>query len=1106
MADDISQSRYRGLGIPSTVWQLDNIWSAESSYTEQTPRPPEVSADQQGGFAFSAAGVVSESNDYDLRISRSGYQGPNGPGMLWRYDGEADALFRGWDPPSWVTGYTPLWIDTSPSSGLQSTSNPHSASLPSGEVLVAYQGERDIVGTTYYTIDVDSLSPDGTTSTVTVESTETALSQDTHPCLLVMPSGDVLLVAWGYDSSSQTGYLRVWRRPDGSSSWQVHQRYAGLSVDCSGTPGSGSSGYDLSRLRGAVSRLGSIVLCVEVVAHDTDTGRNQLWQCVSNDGGATFSTVYQTTPASGLYEGRSDVVAVGEQFVIARYGANVNDIAFARLAAPGQPIDEADDTTLSLSWDMVSVTSNALTDGEITMTVDEDGAIYFLTKATTTSGGAYDNAVTMYRSPDTGLTWQPIGTGDTAVFGTAPVDVFTTGPLSSTANYPRDIAITANAGRVMAACNWANTGASVPNSLIIAHLGGWSSAELPAAGPSIRSDYRAKMTYGWLPLSAPDNAGMTSNSSGTSSVAIESEGFNITCSTGTRYYNATPGANTAGIVAELDVETDTGFSVASLAGDHCVLRIQHTVSSLIYVAKIRIAEYSGAIHAELWDENAGAAVGSQLSLAGFTKIQIRLFVRGPYAVAFARGLDEFGSDRDWQEVAETSSLTSAAGSAHDVSFGTRSTAAVAYWCRRFVYGVGDSDLGAGIRDQSRPDDYAGRPVSSSHQWIADGVLVAADRGPGRYGDTYTLTGAAEYPVRLSLPGESKSLRVEWRGASATTPAAESIAFAASTTLLGTAESRPLSDAVALLLLGCNARTGTLKGYDVGTAAWVDIGDIDMASGMTGLAWARSGNTVRPTLSGSTVWVEANELEGATFKLGTSYRRIGKHRGGCLDPSGTGGPALVLPLDGVTALDGTSGIANGEIWSTRGVLVAHLLGQTYAGYQVVWDSQKTVDGYIKAGVQQLYDLELLRGPSYGWSRRTTDNVEESRASDGTIFTRELGPVGEQLRIAFTDPTWTASQYDAPYWTASSTSGALPVNNRASLPTMLRGWIDRIGGRDGTCLFIHELERGPPDDYMLVHRSQFMYCQGPRRVTYENIFGDEGVGQLQRVPAITLEAIV
>ena len=1103
MATDISQSRYRALGSPSQVWQHGNLWLAESSITEQTPRPPEVTADQQGGFALTASGSPSEVINYATRVSRSGFPGPNGPGSLWKYASQADTYYRGWDPPSWCTGYTPLWIDVGAATGIQSTDQVHVAATASGEILTAYVGERSNGVSTTYTVEVNALAMDGTQTTVQVLSQSSAFTQEPHPCLLVMPSGDVILVFWGYDSDQAVAYLTTYRRPAGSSSWQLHQRYAGLSVDCSGSPGSAASGFDTGRLRGAVSRLGTILLAAEVIAHDTDDPRNHMIQCVSSDGAATFQSVYQTEAGPTVYEGRCDVAVVGDQFVICYFGGADSQVYFALLSGAGQPLDESDQTALSLAWEVRGVASNICI-SEIAATTDEDGAIYLMLKAETTAGGAYDNAFTMYRSPDAGLTWQPIATPDSAVFGDTPVDVFTMGALSVSTVFPYGVSMCATSGRLVVASNWFQT---IPQpDLFLWHLGGWSTAELPAKGASIRSDYRATMTYSWLPLSLLSSCGLTKNTSGTQSTAIEAEGQKVSTTSGQLNWSVSvPGSGA--LLVEMDIEIDSGFSATGLTADQCILGLRNSTVGFDTQAHIRVGVVTGTTTLALWDEEAGAQVGSQMTLGSATKLQLRLWIDGRECVAQARELDEYGDDRNWQTIASTDSLTTGSLTGAVLTIGTVDTSTIAYWIRRLVYGREAEIGGTSLYSRTVPDDFAGRPISSAPMWMTDGIYLNWYGGPGRTGDTYSLTGVAEFGVENLFAGESRSPRAVWRGATASPPAAVSIACAAHPTILGNDESRPISDAVALLILNATSRTGTLYGYQ--SSAWASLGSIDMASGMTGLSWSRYGNTVRPTKSGSTIWVGDNELEGGTFKLGptgpNNLRRIGKHRGGCLAPSGTGGPPLVLPLEGVTGTEATSGASNGEIWSPNGVLVCYLLGQDYAGFQVVWDSQANVPNYHQCGILQLFDLELLRGPSYGWSRRATDTVEETRADDGAVFTRQLGPTGEQLRIAFTDPTWTADPYDAPFWSASASSGAVPTNNRAGQVAMLRGFLDRVGGRDGSVLFIHEIVRGPPDSYMLLHRHQYLYAQGPRRVTYENIVGDEGDGQLQRVPAITLEGV-
>lgn len=1080
------RSQFSGFLIPFAWWGPGNLWAAQSSYTQATPRPPDVEPAQSDGLGLSASGVVTAIDDYDVRICQGGFPATDGASWAWRLDGGAADTWRGWDPPSVLSGWQALFWDTGGASGVTATSTPHVAALDDGTILTACQRTSVVGPTTSYQIAVYRVAPDGTETAATVYTSTTSPTDGYRPLVIPMPDGTVLVYG------IVDGALRAWRSTNRGQTFSLFRTTCSLDV------------ADL-RLRGAANADGHVL----IIAAELDGSDYLARQLVSVDGGATFRLVY-TTASGGTREGLCDVVSVGSQFVIVTGGGTNSSIVVYRPQYAAQPLSSAPKFSFSMADEWTGT-------GEIACCVD-GAAIYFYTRVST-AGDADENDLVGMRSPDGGVTWQAIGqAADTgiAAAGTSPAPtrivlqgLIHGGALSS--SYPRDIAATAHAGRVILASNWTGDTTSTHDpSLALLWLGGWTSIEMPQRGPSVRVDYRASWSYAWLPFDLPTDVGWLSATTGTATAALQTPGqYFVTTAPGTAYIYTPAGfagsAGADGIMVEVDA---TLTEVEDGTQDLFAVRVRVYSSILGNDVRGKVRAWrtvAGNVSAALFDDVAGTQIGSTVTVAG-EDVTILMHVKHGGAVAYIRSTGR-GLSRVWTLIGQqTTSLTTAATVGSEVRIGTLFSDTTEWAISRVQISRGDlDDVGDGLVGRTYPDDLRGRPCSILPAWMTDGVRLAYTGGPASAGDLYDLTGAAEYPARAAFPTVSRSPSDPWRSEAGSPPAAQTIAVALDATLMGAAEGDFECDAIAVAILGANWRLGELQGYDVGSSAWVKLADIDMASGLTALDWTRAGATVR--LGGRAgLYVHQNEFEGGTLNLNGNLRRIGRHLHGRASTDTTI-RQIVLPFEGVTGTEGASGSGTAAVWARNAVCVVYLKGATYSALRVQINSQATVDGWLQTGAIVAGAIEAMRGPSNGWSTTMEAETATSTGLGGQVYAREAGPRRRVCRFGFADGYIAGDVEGSPAgMAATSSSGAEGILTEQEQGHALLRIVDYLRGAAGVCLWLPRLRRGPPDSYMLTRYDELVYLDAPDLSVVENIQGDPLDSEVVRVAAFRLREIV
>lgn len=1081
----IERPQFSGFLLPAPWWTAGNLWAAQSSYTQASPRAPDVYPGQADGLGLVTSGVVTAIDDYDVRLCAAGYPSTDGASWAWRLDGGADDTWRGWDPPSVLSGWQALFWDTGGASGVTATSTPHVVALDDGSLLVACQRTSVVGPVTSYQVAVYRIAPDGTETAQVVYTDATAPANGYRPLLVVMPQGAVLLYA------VVDGALRSWQSTNRGQTWALYRAVSAIDV------------YDL-RIRGCANASGDVLL----IAAQLDGSDYLAHQLVSTDGGATFREVYASPTGSTTREGLADVVALGDQFIVITGGGTNQEVVVFRPQYAAQPLSSSASTTFNSADEWTG-------SGECACCVD-GSAIYFYTRISTASTSD-ENDVVGYRSPDGGVTWQPIGQAangdDFASYATVQIvaqGLINGGSLSS--SYPTDISAAAHAGRVVLASNWtADTGTTHNASLALLWLGGWTSVEMPQRGPSVRVDYRAEWSYSFLPFDLPSDVGWLTSTTGTASAAIQTPGeIYVATAPGTfSYYTPVSfqsSAGAAGIMVEMDIHLT---AVEDGTQDLFAVKVRSYSSTVgnDVIGKVRAwRTLAGNISAALFDDVAGTQIGSTVTVSG-DEATILMHVQHGGAVAYLRSTGR-GLSRVWTLIGEqTSALTTTATVGSEVRYGTLFSDTTEWAVRRVCIAKGATDVGDGLVGLDYPADLRGRPCSILPAWMTDGVRVAFSGGPGSAGDLWDLAGAADYPLRSIFPDTTPSPSDAWRTDDGAPVAQQTVAVALDPTLLGTADGDFECDAIGLAIFGANWREGELQGYDVGSSAWVKIADIDLAAGLTAFDWTRAGATVR--LGGQAGrYIYANEFEGATLNLNGKLRRIGRHLEGRASTDTTI-RQIVLPFEGVDGTEGASGSGTAAVWARNGVLIVYLNGATYAALRVVIDSQSTVDGYVQAGTVMAGPLQVVRGPSNGWSVRVEAETERVVGRGGQAFSKAAGPRRRVVRFGFADGLYAGDVEGSPRgMAASSSSGAQGVWTEQGQAAAMRQVVDYLRGAVGSVVWLPRLVRGGggnPDAYMLTRYDQLVLLEGPDVSEVENIQGDPLENELQRVASFRLREV-
>ena len=1093
---------FRGVLVPDP--RITSVDTTNSTLTQAGPRVGVPDAQGQTEMVLQSGGTQAASTTLQVQALFAGMPEMDGAAQVWRNDG--DTYWRGWNPPTIITGWQPVLICDGTSTTKASAKHVHTLALASGKVAAVFQIRDNTVSAVQdevwvYIRDADTDTWDSGTQ-IYAQSPVYSTGRGAHPCLLELPSGRLLVFHW-VELSSGDCQVRM-QYSDDLSTWATGSK-ACLPASVTYTAaGNGAANYDsMGRLRAAYLG-GGVALFAALRQANTNQSastdmRDVLRQYGSSSLGARFTQVAEATPGGSYPGGYQDCATVGGKILLAWCRWNTNNAFIGRVLLgsafeefTGTLIDGPSTQEVSANTTAAAIQGRQLSDGDCAVCVADSGEVYILHRITS-DDVTKTQACLVERSKDDGATWEYLGQSLGASYSTWWQDGASTGTF-----YPRGFSACYQRGRLLVVTHWDAAVGNEDDSVGVVYLGGYSTMTQPTYGGGYPSDAnRASYETTWLPFEKPDDGIWNATGAGTG--VLTAGELVVTTSSSQRIYDVTSfGTNIAqGLDVAGSVTVDSGGSVASRTVYLWVV-VADGVDD--YTVELRL----GSSSVELYDLHGPTSIGTvSVDTSAGVDFKIALTSAGVAWWIRARSL---GPDAVWTPGTTSTSLTNNTGAPAtdcDVVWGhNSSTTAVSKW---HFLGIGDGlftgdTLALG---QTNPDDLFPRPLVASPVYVDGGTTVRAIDGPAFTGDTFHVSTRYDYAVGRVLPSQEASPRRGWRSTDETV---HRIAFALDPSL--TVAARQGNVIMALSVLGANWRTGSIEA-DSGGGSWSSIATIDAADGLASMTYVRAGNSLEAnSASTDKPYLDLNECVDWTVSLGSSkFRRVKWNSEGLWDQSGK---RARLFLDGVDDTEPASGTMS--LWPRDFTVVFRVDNANYAGLRLVIDAQTTADGYLEVGTLALGPV-VVWGQAYGWGRvlEDTANVRRTVSEDGTDRVRKLGPVARQVQIDWTDgvdETDISGSAPTPdYTTTSTTGGSQPAADIRSAARQLAGLVRMTEGGNVPVVYLPAIAKGSSgnDTEILNRRAEMVYGRMASSVRREAVQGDEGRSEVVRVSRITIDEI-
>lgn len=1161
MSQDRSTAIVRAIGIPDPrLLDTDALWTAETTWPEQGPRPARPVDAGSSSLVLSAYGTREDTDTIELVTTKAGSIDPlTGAGFAWREEG--DPLYRGRVAPSSIWGWDTIhYVDGSSTTTGEVTASkaPHAVTTSTGTVLVTSQVSRYSTGESVQVSRFTEAT--GAWATQNVFTVSAAPTQDYYPALCVVdrPAGErILLFYWLEDTTSKTIQVAMRYSDDDGQTWSVG------SSACLRDPL-----YDGevagARIRAAY-RNGQVVLFAQVTGQDpadAATCNDHLLQYGSIDDGASFRLVVSGQGTDALEGAYPDVVATPTGFVLVFVSINSTGSepytqqrripdAFTPYGSGPRYVSIGDDTAGPSASTKAGYLQVALGDlgssqprqvpgsgavasskytftrGDVSLTAAPNGTLYltmacvhqYVNLAGSTITTFAENELTVVRSVDEGLTWDVMGKSD--VFATVvdaagrpDIDLPGSGVLwrtQDTASYLRNVAATWWRGRMLVAHQWNAAPGNEDNSLCVLAAGGYSTVTLPRTAIARDETTMAAWTLTWLPVELPgDLTSWTAAGAGTDAL---SAGANRVTTTGLNARNYTNSDTANGYIVRAALTWVTGTALFATTRVAIALNVGGTFTD--YQVELRFTNTG----IQLYDVNAAAALGSA-SIDTTAGVEVVVAVQDGEAAFWYRPR---GVSEDSQYIAGASgSITDAGGPASSsIVWGTLGNqSATVDWHEMHLTrseGSNTTDYSGQVfeilPDMRNPEDLNAVVHSPTGVYVTDGIYVRATGGPAFEGDAHSIGTASDYPISRVFPSSFPSPRRGTRTVDDNTQAEIAVAYDTKSAISAW-NSAPMSDAMCLVILGANWRTAYVERYNATLSTWGTIATIDMATDLSWLtgAWNVYGASIRADgslgASATQTYLEPNEFNGATLELnGGALRRITSNTEG--STRGTlAGRIASINFDGA---DGTESANVVRIWSSNACVWWNNLGTNAQGYRLRIPAQTTIDGDLRVGTLMWCNVHPFGTPySFGRVLGQEHGVQVVEAEDRTYRTRTLAPSRRSVTISWRDgvPTCNASgeSPDPDYIKLSDSSGALPVASPFDLPMTLRGYAEQVNGPAAPVVYLPRIEKGPPDSTVLNRRRDFLAGTLDSDVQLDTVRGAENENEYIRLNGISIQEIV
>lgn len=1093
---DITPNHLRGFIAPFK-FTSDHYWASESTATQNGEYAGIPESDDTPSLQLVTRGTQTQT--VEIQTKRAGHVTDNA-GFVWKY--ADDAEYYGAEPPNKITDVNMLQSATS----LTSYTPRKALRLSTGTVLVA----NEYVTTTQNQSRVGRVATDGTYTSVLIDeqSNSSLLSNKRYPTICEMSDGSVLCAVWVIDPANSVANIQIHRSVDDGQTFDlVSSKALPDDVDVDGTQGAGNSGFDLQPIALAASTH-QVLLIAGLYIHDTSPSfGSRITQYASSNGGMTFDYVDKAESGDGSHFYLPQVVEHNGVFIIG-YISSTDSVDFTRIANAYDSVFDvlgiipAD----TLSASLCTGSGNRLVGGDITMSKDTDGRLYFYaarynaTYAGFQTHGAYSDLAGI-GVEDYASKWSYWG-GATSFSGTK---VYTN---KSTGAGIINLELCAGQGQQLLFCNWNNKGTNtLADSLLMVSLGVWSTQQYPRLQAYPNDNDWGYNTIDWVANDLPAQGGVwTRTVTGTPIEALGGDHITLVCdATESVTYTQTITAKDNGALIHTKIAEVSGGAVTR--GCAFGVQIQEQTSTDTYYVEVVV----GANRIHVYDVHAGytTPIASATGLNLPDGVQILFYLdnkTGDVYVNYAPA----GSPLQYVEL--TGTATTDTNSTQKVYWGVPNahTATVRCDYHFFSYGVGDANGIEWRQGDTNTRQYAGRGFYTT---IKDGLELSTLDGAARENDTYTIDPQYGSPVQRVLHSVSPSPAVGWKSdtvndADVDAVSGQSIAFMMDTALQGTAVTHIESEATGIHLTGINFKKFFVEMHNGST--WSKVATVqNTVNGVSGFAFSRTGATVTSTAS-TGKYLHMNECAGWSLLIDDGAGNVVQRR---VQSSGSGVLAATtskrayLTLAGVKSTDPTSGTA----YLIPSACTVILNENEYTGIRIAPETQKTAEGRFEIGTMVMGSV-VITSPQYGRGRTIAfeTNVIESEMPSGTLYSQRRGAGGRVIRVAWTDGVDTSSLFadpaDPDHYNLYS--GA-PIAARGDAPTTMMGLVQYVQGSRDAVVYLPSLPKLPSTHITLNRYHDHMLCTMGTDMQIDHVIGDEGLsdnaGEVFRVSTIVLREV-
>lgn len=1032
----------RGIGRLERRFNRDQVDETNSDYTEAGPRPGVP--DLPDGGRLVARVSAAQSDDAEVRVQRQGYPGLDSAAVAYRTGTESGASdWRGWDPPVVVQDHA--WVEWTSTNAY----TVHDVcTLPESQRPVALYGDE---GNELWKASTWQWADHSWSTAVDVGGEAADMAGQNLPCAICAVAEDHLL-AMVMEGTASPGTSALYRSSDQGDTWTL---VALDPIDANATwTGKMRMVYQ--------PRSGQIILC----ASYTTSGNQYVRQWVSDD----LATFVQVDDLEVDTDGVWTLLAFPSGRTCLVYANAAGELYQRRILDGRDSFDTAPASTIDDTVDL----------SEVEGSVDADG-IGWLIARETSSADTWQQWVTL----DEGSTWTQ---ADMSAYESLDVN-----------EHVHTLSATFAAGRMVVLHNATTSDTTYDDSLGSVWLGGWGKVSVGRLAGE-RSLLAGRKGSG---------ASALANTTGQTLLPItdfQEYGTVTTVTGGTLSMDAgrvkvvtTAGQNLgfkrtftdARLEWQGVIEVDATSALGNELRVYC-----HSGTRAIYVRFDRNS-------LELWDNDTSQIGGTiNVDLTDPMVLRVERTASFGYRVSYRRPWSS-----DWTTL--TGDLSQVASSATEIGWGMfDAVACTAYfgyvWLGSFTSGrdaqfgsqSGTSVLGKPLG--SRPYPLADLATLSSSEWV-EAARLSLQAGPGAIGEVIDVDAAHDYPLEHIFPWDDPSPAKRWRSTDTTEHLIDvNLGGSSAVDTFG-------STSIVWPLIRVNFRTAYLEGWD--GSAWTTIATWDAATGFaTSLSCTVDGEEVTPA-SGTSAggrYVHQHELVGGYLELtgsGQPYP-IEACEGGVWAGSGTTTKKALLR---VSTPSGASAPASGacRLWHHSGVVVAHDVAN-YQRYRIRIPSQTTAEGYFTASMMTPGAFKPMgRQWDWAWSEDHQRQVEQTGGGRGPARIRQRRPVAREttisqpegyllhhLRGSLPDPAYVAADTGDPLAAREDTIWALAG--------MLR---EVRGGEDPVVLLRKVGNAGE----VITDPTLWMYAHIVSDVSVENIRGNEGVNEHQRLAPLTFREI-